>query len=186
MDDKSIISLFSCRDERAIAESESKYGRYCHRVAMNILRDEGTAEESVNDTWLAAWNKIPPAVPVCLRAFFGKITRNVALSKYRNSRAGKRGGGETDLILDELADLVPSDYSLENDYISAQIVKEIDRFLRMLPETERCVFVGRYYYAYSVKELASAHGKSESHIRTLLSRTRKQIRKYLEEGSWIG
>ena len=186
MDDKTIISLFNCRDERAIAESERKYGRYCHRIAMNILRDEGTAEESVNDTWLVAWNKIPPEEPGCLHAFFGKITRNISLSKYRDERAEKRGGDETDLIIDELADLIPSDYSLENDFISAQIVNEINRFLRMLPETENTIFVGRYYFAYSIKEIASTCGKSESHIRTLLSRTRKRIRKFLEEGNWIG
>ena len=186
MDDKSIISLFCCRDERAIAESERKYGRYCHRIAINILRDDGMAEESVNDTWLAAWNKIPPAEPDCLRAFFGKITRNVALAKYRDRRAEKRGGGETDLILDELAELIPSDYSLENDYVSRQIADEIDRFLHLLPEKESGVFVSRYYFAYSVKEIASAYGKSEGHIRAILSRTRRKIRKFLEEGNWIG
>ncbi len=104
MEDNDILNLFGARDERAISETGLKYGRYCSSIAMNILRNSYDAEECVNDTWLAAWNSIPPACPSSLRVFLGKLTRNISLNRVRDSSALKRGGGAAEASLDELAE----------------------------------------------------------------------------------
>ena len=107
MNDADIVALFWQRSERAIPETETVYGAYCHTVAFNLLRNTEDAEESVNDTWLAAWNAMPPERPDSLKAFLGRITRNIAVTRLRRSRSQKRGGGEACIVIEELSECLP-------------------------------------------------------------------------------
>ncbi|MBQ7501053.1 MAG: sigma-70 family RNA polymerase sigma factor [Clostridia bacterium] len=184
MEDAAIIELYNARDERAIEETDRRYGRYCLTIAKNILSDEGGAQECVNDTWLAVWGLIPPEVPKCLRAFCGKITRNIALKAYARSTAKKRGGGETALVLDELYECT-SGSDTEKEYEAKELSNVINDLLHTLPERECDIFIARYYFTYSVSEISKSHGLTENHVRTLLSRTRAKLRKLLKEASYI-
>ena len=184
MEDSRIIELYNSRNETAISESDKKYGAYCLKIAMNVLSDRGESEESVNDTWLVAWNRIPPAVPENLRLFFGKITRNISLSRYQKRRSLKRGGGEIELALDELEDCVSHPGSVEDEVITKETISLINKYLGSLSEKQRNIFLARYYFVYTIREIADASGKSEEYIRLVLSRTRKKLKKRLEEGGW--
>ncbi|MDR0381331.1 MAG: sigma-70 family RNA polymerase sigma factor [Oscillospiraceae bacterium] len=128
MDDKTIIALFRQRSEDALAEVSKKFGGYCRRIAVNILRNREDADECVNETWFRAWNAIPPACPAKLTAFLGRITRNLALDRYEASHAQKRGGGEVALALEELADLAAPEQADEGE-----ITRAINAFLRKEP-----------------------------------------------------
>ena len=182
MEDARIIELYNERDERAIVETEKSYGGYCFVIAKNILSDDGASEECVNDTWLTLWGLIPPEVPRCLRAFCGKITRNLALVAYNKATAAKRGGGQTALALDELDDCI-SPNCVEREFEIKELAKVIDVFLRSLPEKECDIFVARYYFTYPTDEIAARFGMSENHVRTVLSRTRKKFAERLEKGA---
>ena len=175
MDDNGIIELFWQRSEDALTECVKKFGNYCMTIARNILGNDNDADECVNDTWLRAWNAIPPARPSRLIAFLGKITRNLALNRYEAAHAQKRGGGNIELALDELADIpVPENTDGE------EITKTIDAFLRAEPVDNADIFLKRYWYLHGVKEIASEYGYSESKIASLLFRMRGRLRQKLE------
>ena len=176
MEDHDIIALYFERDERAIAETEGKYGGYCGSIAMNILSSPEDTEECLNDTWLRAWNSIPPNRPNVLRVFLGKITHNLALDKYKARNAEKRVGGEFAMSLDELDQCVGT----EDDRDSAMIGESISRFLRTQPKETRSVFVCRYFYCDSIAEIARRFGMSEGKVKTLLFRTRNRLKIHLE------
>ena len=129
MDDSRIVDLYWVRNESAITETASKYGKYCYAIAYNILCDKEDADESVNDTYLGAWNAIPPHRPSVLRTFLGKITRRVSLKKWRDSHRDKRGGNEVSLALDELSECVPSNVTVEDEVIVAELSKALNRFI---------------------------------------------------------
>ena len=150
MNDTEIINLYWTRSERAITETGEKYGVYCSVIARNILGDAQDAEEAVSDTWLAAWNSIPPKRPAILRSYLGKITRNLSLKKWRERSAIKRGGGEISLALDELADCIPDGSDTEYEVEEKLLTQTINRFLSGLKPDERRVFVCRYWYLDSV------------------------------------
>ena len=179
MDDASIIELYWQRAERAIAETDAVYGRFCYRIAHNILFDPHDAEESVNDTWLAAWNAMPPHRPSCLKMFLAKLTRRISVSRLRHSTAAKRGGGEVELALDELAECVSAPGGVEQELEARELEKAISRFVRSLPETERTLFIGRYWLVYPVNELARRLDMKPGTARSALSRTRKSLKEYL-------
>lgn len=180
MNDGGIIDLFFARDELAIAESDAKYGRYCMTVAGNILSAKEDCEECVSDTWLAAWHRIPPEIPSCLRAFFGRITRNIAIDKYRMQHAEKRGGGEIAVALDELECIASSENDASDMCITAELADKINAFLRTLSERDCNIFLARYYYIYPVDKIADAFGLRENYVRTVLSRTRAKLAVYLK------
>lgn len=181
MEDEQIVALYWARDERAVAESAAKYGAYCLSVARNILRNREDAEECVNDAWAGAWNSIPPQHPAHLGAYLGTIARRQALKRWRDSRAEKRGGGQTALALEELAECVGT----EGDGVRALEQKElaalIDAFLDGLPETERQVFVCRYWYLDPVADIAGRFGFSRSKVKSMLYRTRGKLRERLQK-----
>lgn len=181
MEDVSIIGLYQQRDESAIAESERKYGSFCMSVAMNILSSREDAEECVNDTWLTAWNKIPPEVPVCLRAFLGSITRSHSLNRWKALHRDKRGGGELPLVLEELSECVSGAETVVDEVIAGEMAACVDRFLRTLPETERRLFLCRCWLGHPLPTLAERFGMKENYVRTVLSRTRKKLRRALEK-----
>ena len=173
MEDSAIIDLYWAREERALSETDTKYGGYCRSIAHNILKNREDSEECVSDTWLHTWNAIPPTRPGCLRAFLGRITRNLSFTRWEAARAQKRGGGQTELLLselsdclpggerpnaekrgggslplalDELSECVPAPGRVEQALEARELAEAIDRFLRTLPERECSIFLRRYWY----------------------------------------
>ena len=181
MDDKSIVDLYFARDQEAITQTDKKYGHYCYRIAYNILTNREDAEESVSDTYVAAWRAIPPRRPSVLSTFLGKITRHIAIDRWRERNASKRGGGEVPLALEELQDCVAGMQNVEMDYERKEIIKAYVKFLDALPVTERRVFLCRYWYVDSVEAIADKFGFSQSKVKTMLHRTRAKLRKQLAE-----
>lgn len=181
MDDQAIIDLYFDRSERAISETALKYGNYCFSIAFNILADKEDSEESVNDTYMAAWNNIPPRLPSVLATFLGKITRNISLNRWKSLRAYKRGGGEVTLALDELAGCIAGGDDPAESVEKKELLRSVNRFLAGLPETERKVFVCRYWYLDPIQTIADRLGWSQSKVTSMLHRTRGKLRKHLEK-----
>lgn len=181
MDDKSIIDLYLDRSEQAISETSVKYGKYCFSIAFNNLSDKEDSEESVNDTYLAAWNNIPPRVPSILSTFLGKITRNISLNRWKSRRAYKRGGGEVPLALDELEECISTGESVEDTFEKKELLRSMNRFLDALPDTERNLFVCRYWYLDPIHDIAQRFGFTESKVTSMLHRIRGKLRKHLEK-----
>lgn len=180
MDDNTIITLYNDRDERAIAETERKYGRFCMTVAQNILASREDSEECVNDTWLKTWNAIPPQNPSCLRAFLGRITRNLALDRYRRNAAQKRNS-ELTVALEELDGCLSGGATPEEESALRALGESINRFLTTLTVRDRDVFLCRYYYTYPIRQIAERHRMRENYLRNLLSRTVRKLREHLEK-----
>lgn len=181
MEDSAIVDLYWQRSEQAIPETERKYGGYCHTVAMRIVNNREDAEECVNDTWLGAWNSMPENRPVLLAPYLAKLTRWLSLSKVKVKKRLKRGGGEVTLALEEL----DCELGEGTDFVQQIELKELSEylngFLSALPPVERKVFLGRYWYAASIREIAEKSGFSESKVKSMLLRTRRKLKKALEE-----
>ena len=175
MEDFEIIELYFAREEQAIRETEKKYGGYCHRISMNILNSREDAEECVNDTWLKAWDSIPPQRPGILRLFLATITRNLSLNRYRMNHAAKRNR-ELEVSLDELAECIPM---REED--AGELPSLLNQFLKTLTPEERALFILRYWHAHSVKHLAETFGMTVSTVSNRLWRTREKLRVFLIE-----
>ncbi len=181
MEDREIIELFLRRNERAIEAVSQKYGAYCRVIAVNILGSEQDAAECLNDTWMHAWSSIPPHRPENLKAFLGKLTRCICLNHRRDARSQKRGGGQLALAYEELSECIP-DGNMPDEAIQAkELAQLIDRFLAALPETERKLFVRRYWYFDSVCELAASFRFSQSKVKTTLWRLRKRLKDLLRK-----
>ena len=181
MEDQHIIDLYWTRHEDAIAQTANKYEAYCRYIAQNILQNEQDVTECLNDTWLRAWETIPPQRPEKLSAYLGKITRNLALDRYRNSHRQKRGNGQVPLALEELSHTIgTSDNTIR---IADDMVLEncLNCFLSSLPKQSRIIFLRRYWYFCSVKEIAADLSVSESKVKMTLLRARKKLRTYLEK-----
>lgn len=181
MDDAHIVDLFWARSEDAISETSAKYGDYCHSIAYSILADNEDAAESVNDTYFDAWNTMPPHRPTMLSTFLGKITRRIAIDKWRGRTAEKRGGCEITLALDELSECIPSRCSVEDEIELADLVKVIDNFVMSLPLMQRRVFICRYWYLDSVSTIAKQFGFSQSKVKMMLHRQRSKLLTTLEK-----
>ena len=181
MDDKAIVELYFARSEKAISETANKYGGYCYSIANNILSNKEDSEESVNDTYLAAWNNMPPRHPSILATFLGKITRYISLDRWKSRSAYKRGGGEVTLALDELDECLASGESTEEAVEKKELIRSINRFLDNLPETERNLFVCRYWYLDPVQQIADRYGFTLSKTASMLRRTREKLCKQLKK-----
>ena len=179
MDDKAILDLYWHRSEAAIAETDQKYGAYCFCIANNILNSREDSQESVCDTWLAAWNSMPPKRPALLSAFLGIITRCISLDRWKQRSRLKRGGGEIELCLEELEDCVSGSESIEDKLIRRQTVSAVNRFLATLSETERKIFLCRYWYLDPVKDIAERFQLSPNHTSVMLRRIRQKLNAYL-------
>jgi RNA polymerase sigma-70 factor (ECF subfamily) len=179
MEDSNIVELYWTRSENAISETAKKYGRYCHSIARNILFNKEDADEAVNDTYLGAWNSMPPHRPSVLATFLGKITRRISLNKWRYQNRDKRGGGEVALALDELEDCIASKAVLEQEIETKELGEKIDTFINTLPETERRVFVCRYWYLDQISAICEQFGFSQEKVKSMLFRTRKKLLEYL-------
>ena len=183
MEDSQIIELYWQKNADAISETSSKYGAYCYTIADNILHSIEDSEECVNDTWLHAWNAMPPQKPNVLRMFLAKITRSLSVNRFKARSAEKRGGGEINLVLDELADCLAGGTNVEAEYEVKELEQCIRRFVRGLPERDGNVFVRRYFFTEPVAAIAKRYGLTESNVTVILSRTRKKLRlKLAREG----
>ena len=185
MDDKQIVALYFARSEQAIAETARKYGKYCFSIARNILQNHSDAEETVNDTYIGAWNSIPPHRPAILSTYLGKITRRQALKRWAANRTLKRGGGEMSLALEELAGCIPSDFDVESRIEAEELTRILNSFVRNLPQTERNVFLCRYWYLDSVEAIARQQNFSQSKVKSMLSRTRKKLYAHLQKEGYL-
>lgn len=186
MEDKKIVDLYFQRDENAIEETSKKYGRYCYQVAMGILRSREDSEECVNDTYAGAWDAMPPHRPDSLKAFLGKLTRRLSLKRVRLMTAQKRGGGEVPLALDELGECIPAKDTVGDRLEEKELAALISRFLRTLPDDSRRMFVQRYFYLKSVKEIAHSFSCTQSRVKSSLYRVRLQLKEKLkEEGGYL-
>ena len=179
MEDHLIVGLYWKRDESAITESQRKYGGFCHRIAESILVVREDAEECVSDTWVRAWNSMPPQKPDSLRAFLGRIVRNLSISRYRAEHAKKRYAG-MELLLSELGECVPVAGSVEEAVDASELSRYLSDWLRTLPELERRIFVCRYWNGETVRELARWSYMSSSAVQRTLTRLRNQLRAHLE------
>ena len=169
MEDSAIIDLYWAREERALSETDTKYGGYCRSIAHNILKNREDSEECVSDTWLHAWNAMPPQRPSILLSF----------DRCRRQNAEKRGGGSLPLALDELSECVPSSVRVEQTLEARELAEAIDRFLRTLPERECSIFLRRYWYVDTVQEIAARYALRENTAKSILFRTREKLRRYL-------
>ena len=181
MTDQQIIDLYFARDERAITETANAHGAYCFGVAMGILKSHLDSEECVNDTWLRAWNTIPPKRPEILRTYLAHIIRNLAISRYRREHTDKRTHAP-DSPLHELAECLPDPEGSPAEAASmAELRQALNAFVAGLEETDRKLFVGRYFHSYTPRRLAEAYGMKENAVNQRLFRIRERLRKHLEE-----
>lgn len=181
MQDEQIVSLYWDRDQRAIAETQTKYGAYLTKIAMNILADRQDSEESVNDTYLAAWNSMPPQKPPVLSVYLSRLTRRISIDIFRRRSARKRIGSQYALSLSELDEAIPGGPTPEEEVETAQLAEVINRFLRTLSAEERNTFLGRYYYMDPLKEVAAYCGMGEAKAKSMLYRTRQKLKTWLEK-----
>ena len=186
MNDSQIVHLYWQRDESALSETLRKYGNFCFSISYHILYSKEDSEECVNDTLLGAWNAMPPHRPEILSTFLGKITRRLSLQKWRHKYALKRGGGRTEISLFELEECISSDMNLDENLEAGELTRILNMFLEHLPTNERRVFLRRYWYFDSIREIASRFGFGESKVKMMLKRTRDKLQKCLEkEEIWI-
>ena len=180
-----IVNMYWERNEKAVEETQKKYGSFCYSVAYSILCNEEDAKESVNDTYLDAWNSIPPHKPSVLSAFLGKITRRISIDKWRNKNAVRRGGGQITDTLDELAECIPDSNGVEKQLEEKALNETINSFIKSLPEEEQKIFICRYWYLDSIKSISEQFGFSQSKVTSMLFRTREKLRKILMEEGFI-
>lgn len=178
MDDDKIIDLYWNRDENAIAETRNKYENYCFSISRNILHNQQDCEETLNDTYLALWNAIPPHHPLNLSTFIGKICRRLSINKWRSLSADKRGGGQATVSFEELEACI-SDHTLNQNAKDTVLADTINQFLSELKESDRKVFVCRYWYFDSIEDIAARFSFSPSKTKMILKRTRDKLKDYL-------
>lgn len=180
-----LVSLYWKRDEQAIRETEDKYGPYLFRIADNILGNEEDSREVINDTYFKAWCSIPPHRPENLSAFLAKITREGAIDLYRSRKQKKRKDSEYQMSLDELDECLPSGSRTEEAVEAEMLIRSIEAYLKTLTEQKRVIFICRYFYEDSLKDIAGYQGISVSKVKTMLFRVRKGLKEYLEKEGYM-
>ena len=181
MEDAKIVQLYWERNELAISATADKYGNFCASIARNILDNREDTEECVNDTYMNAWNSIPPHRPSILCAFLGKITRNLSLNRYKRNFAEKRGGSQVTAVLDEIAEFVSDTDNVEQEIDRKELVRAVDSFLDTLSSDKRNIFICRYWYFDSIGDIANRFGTKENNVSVTLNRLRLKLRNYLLE-----
>ena len=183
MRDEEILDLYFRRDERAIAETDNKYGNYCEKIAGNILESDLDVEECVDDTYMKAWNKIPPTRPRVFKAFLAKITRELAFDRYRCMTSKKRGNGVMEEVLEELEACIPDHCNVEDSILGTELATIVRDFLNSLPEKEAYIFLSRYFYAEDLLSISKKFGISKNNVSVILNRLRGKLRtKLVKEG----
>ena len=181
MDDNEIVELYWSREEKAILETDKKYGKYCRYIANNILQNKEDTEECVNDTYFNTWNSIPPQRPNIFKTFLGKIARNVALNIYERKKAKKRNG-VLEVALEELNECIVAGANVEQEIQYNELVQKLNNFIKNLPQDKRKIFLERYWYLDSIKEISSKNKMSESSVKITLFRIREKLNMYLKDG----
>lgn len=181
MEDRQIVELFWDRDQQALIHTQKKYSAYCTTIAQNILENKEDARECVNDTWLCAWNTIPPNRPENLQFYLAKITRNEALDRYRKHHAAKRGGGTMDLALEELSECLASREDPQLTCQAKELEAAINRFVGSLPARDGNVFLRRYFFLESIDVITKRYGITQNHVSVILNRSRRKLKRYLEK-----
>ena len=185
MEDKSIIELYQQRDEKAIEESTRKYRMFCQAIAFRILQNHEDAEECVLDTWMKAWNNIPPDEPKSLAAYLGTITRRLSLDRLKKRHAKFRGGNDIEIVFQELENTLSKSQSPDKTLEESELSTLINRFLATLSERDRNILLCRYYLVYPVRVIAKSHKMTAKHIQTILSRTLDKLKKFLEKENYL-
>ena len=185
MKDAQILDLYWERQEQAIYETQKAYGNYCYSIAWNILYSREDSDECVNDTWLRAWNAIPPKRPNRLALFLGTITRNLSLDRWKERHAMKRGKGEMELALDELAECLPDTHDTQAEVEAAELARLVNEFLYGLPERDCNIFLRRYWYGDSMEDAARRLGWSVSKTKSALFRARNRLREQLKKEGFL-
>lgn len=185
MNDSAIVDLYWQRSESAISETERKYGAYLTKIAYNILHDVEDSRESVNDTYLSAWNSMPPHRPKILSAYLAKLTRRISIDIFRKRTRDKRGGSEYALSLEELNECIPTGDRTAEEADLRALAQSVNRYLRTLPEQQRNVFIGRYFYADSLQEVAAYYRMSISKTKSMLHRTQQGLKVHLTKEGYF-
>lgn len=186
MEDKTILDLYFARDELAITETDRKYGSYCYSIANRILCSNEDSEETVSDTYWQTWNSIPPHRPNFLKLFLAKITRNLALNRLQKQSAAKRGGGEVELVLEELAGCIPGTEQIDDQLNAKELARAIREFLDTLPERDQDIFLQRYFFFDDTETIAARFRMKRANVNLILSRTRLKLKTYLtQEGYYL-
>lgn len=185
MNDSQIVELYWNKNMNAISASMDKYGSYCFTVAYGILNDTQDSEECVNDTWLRAWNAIPPARPNILKVFFAKITRHLSFDRYKATKAKKRGGGDMPLVLEELAECIASESDVEGLVNANELGRVVNQFVASLTEREQKLFVRRYFFSDSIKAIAERCDMTENSVNVTLSRIRRRLKEHLSKEGYF-
>ena len=185
MEDTSIIELYHQRSEKAIEESSRKYHAYCQAIAFRILQNHEDAEECVLDTWMNAWNHIPPDQPKSLAAYFGTITRRLSLKYLEKKTAKTRGGKEVDLVFQELENIFSDRKSPDKAVEENELSEIINRFLATLSERDRNILLCRYYLVYPVKEIARHYAMRSQAVTMTLTRTLAKLKTFLEKENYL-
>ena len=185
MQDEQIVEMYWKRDETAIPMTQEKYGAYLMKIAVNVLTSREDSEESVNDTYLAAWNSMPPQKPCVLSSYLGKLTRRISISRWRKRNSQKRQGDTFALSLSELEEVTGQSETPDEILEAERLGKVLDRFLRSLPSVERNAFIGRYYYMDPLKDVARYCGLRESTAKSMLFRIRQKLREVLAKEGFI-
>lgn len=181
MRDTEIIDLYFARDERALTESEKSFGSYCYSIAWHILYDKEDSDECVNDTWLKAWNNIPPTRPSKLAIFLGTITRNLSLDRWKSKQTQKRGNGAMDVVLDEIEECVPDKSSVEDIVETKELQELLNAFLKSLPERDCNIFLRRFWYVEEYAEIAERYDLNINTVKSSVFRTRAKLKDFLEK-----
>lgn len=181
MNDEVILDLYFARDEQAVTETDRKYGRYCFSLAKKILPSQCDCEETVNDTYLRAWDTIPPKRPEVLRMYLAKITRNLAFSRWRSASARKRGGGTVEVVLEELSGCLAAPGGVEDHLNARELEAAIRSFLDGLPQRERNLFLRRYFFLEESADIGARYGMKTATVLRTLSRTREKLRVFLRK-----
>lgn len=180
MEDAQIIALYWSRDGEAIRQTDEKYGAYCFTIAQRIVQSHEDSEECVNDTWLRAWNAMPPERPDYLKLFLAAITRNLSLDRLKERKTAKRVGGAAALALDELSECVSGSPEVEDAVIAKELSESVGRFLDTLPPETRKLFLRRYFFLESAEEIAQMYAMRPGTVTVALHRTRKKLREHLK------
>ncbi len=181
MNDEEIINLYWSREEKAIYETDKKYGKYCNAISFNILQNKEDSKECVNDTYMKTWNSIPPQKPNVLKSYLGRIVRNISLNQYEKKKAKKRDY-TVEIALEELNECIPSENNIEKEIDYNELVNMLNIFLSKLSIDKRRIFLERYWYLYSIKDIASKNKLSVNNTKVILLRIRQQLKNYLKEG----
>lgn len=180
MEDFKIIDLYWQRDERAISQTAEKYEVYLKSISYNLLHVAEDVQECVNDTYLTAWNSIPPKRPAVLKTWLGRVVRNLSLKKWNHDHALKRYNG-IDVIFEELSECIPSEDTVEKTVEGIELANAVNRWITGLKKKDRTLFVARYWYGMSIKELAKRSGIRENNLTQLMYRLRSDLKNFLEK-----